>query len=251
MNLRIAGLAVLAVGIGWCGHAAVAEAHLRDSLLNQSYYTAKRGEVEVELWNDMYFPEADNDDTYHSTHQVELEYGLTDHVQLAYYEVYTWDRAQDWERDAFKVEVKARLAEAGQWPVDVALYTEYKNPDGHRGDHSDELEQKLIVSKDLGPWNVIANAIVEKKLNTGDAWELAYTAGASYGLGARTRLGVEVKQELGGLDALEFNGRTPFYIAPVLAASLTPHIRVVAGPVFGMTRASDDVQLRSIVEVEF
>ncbi len=34
-------------------------------------------------------------------------------------------------------------------------------------------------------------------------------------------------------------------------ASLTPHVRLLVGPAFGLTRVSDDVQLKSIVEIEF
>ena len=108
--------------------APVAEA--RDYLVNQHYDTTEKGEFEVELYNDMNFSEADNDDSYNSKHQLELEYGLLDHLQLAYYEVYTWDRSDDWARDAFKIEAKLRLFEAGQLPVDVAFYTEYSNPNG-------------------------------------------------------------------------------------------------------------------------
>lgn len=231
---------------------AVADAHARDYLVNQPYFTAKRGEFEVTSWNDMNFSEADNSGTYHSKHQLELEYGITDHLQLAYYEVYTWDRAKDWERDAFKIEAKARFAEAGQWPVDIALYTEYKNPDGHRSVSSDELENKVILSKDVGRWNLIGNVIFEKKLNTHSDWEFGYTAGVSYGVTPRTRLGLEVKETLG--DSGEFGWRRKdhqLYLVPGVYTSLGSHVRVLVGPAFGLTHASDDLQLRSIVEVEF
>ena len=229
-----------------------AEAHLRDYLVNQSYYTTKRGEFEVELYNDMNFAEADNDDSYNSQHQLEVEYGLTDHLQLSYYEVYTWDRAKDWERDEFKIEAKLRLAEAGRWPVDVALYAEYANPDGHREVNSDELENKVILSRDFGPWNVVGNFIFEKQINTHSDWEFEYTAGVSYALTPRTRLGLEIKETLG--DSGEFGFRRKdhkAFLVPGLYTSLTPHVRVLAGPAFGLTRVSDDLQLRSIVEVEF
>ena len=140
----------IAVGALLCWVATVepADAHQRDYLMSQDYYTTARGEVEVELHNDVVFSEADNDGSYASKHQVELEVGVTDHLQLAYYEVYAWARPRDWHRDAFKLEAKLRFAEAGQWPVDVAYYAEYENPDGPRQAHSDEVEQKLILSRD-------------------------------------------------------------------------------------------------------
>jgi hypothetical protein len=250
MLARIAGLGLAVV---CCLEAApVAHAHLKDYLVTRDYYTAKRGEVEVTFWNDMNFAEADNDDSYNSKHQVELEFGILDHLQLAYYEVYTWDRAQDWERDEFKIEAKLRFAEAGQWPVDVALYTEYKNPDGHRDVRSDELENKVILSKDVGPWNLVGNFVFERKINTRDDWAFEYTAGVSYAVAPRTRVGLEVKETLG--DERELGVRRDdhkLYLVPGIYTSLTPHVRLLAGPAFGLTRASDDLQLRTIVEIEF
>ena len=108
MNVRGVGVSVAAVL--WLAAAPPAQAHLKDYLVSQDYYTAKRGEFEVEWYNDMHFTEADNSGSYHSKHEMEVEYGLLDHLQLAYYEVYTWDRERDWERDEFKIEAKLRLA---------------------------------------------------------------------------------------------------------------------------------------------
>ncbi len=251
MGLRGLGVGMV-VGVASVLVSLPAEAHVRDYVINEPYYTAKQGEFEVELRNDMNFSEAGNDETYHSKHQVELEYGLTDHFQLAYYEVYTWDREQDWARDAFKIEAKLRLAEAGQWPVDVALYTEYENPNGHRDVHSDVLENKVIMSRDFGPWNVIGNFIFEKPLNSGEPWAFEYTAGASFALSPRTRIGLELKETLGNSDEFGWHQKDhQLFLVPGIYASFTPHVRLLVGPAFGLTRASDDFQLNSIVEVEF
>ena len=238
---------VLSVGV-WM----VPTAEARNYLVTQPYKTAEQGEFEVALWNDVNFVDADDDDTYTSKHQVEVEYGLTEHLQLAYYEVYTWDRTKDWERNAFKIEAKYRCADAGRWPVDVALYTEYNNPDGHRDVTSDELENKVILSKDLGPWNLIGNFVFEKQLNTHSDWEFEYTAGVSYALTDRTRLGLELKETLGDADEFGLHREDhKLFLIPGLYTNLTPHLRILVGPSFGLTRASDDVQLKSIVEVEF
>jgi len=245
---RIGGWVIVCLALS---SGQLAEAHLRDYLVNQSYYTAKQGEFEVEFYHDVNLPEADNDDTYSSKHQVEVEYGLTDHVQLAYYEVYTWNRRQDWERDMFKIEAKLRLADAGEWPLDATLYAEYKAPDGPRDARSDAIESKVILSKDFGPWNVIGNFVFERDINTHSDWEFEYTAGISRAITPRTRIGLEVKQGLGTSDEFKFDGTQNLQVVPGIYTSLTPHVRVLFGPAFGLTRASDDVQLRSIVEVEF
>ena len=255
------GLVCVGFWLGVAPLAAAEEAHEDEAhepvrfehyLLNQGYATAERGEFAVELYNDVNFAEADNDDSYNSKHQMELEYGITDHLQLAYYEVYTWDRTKDWERHELKIEAKARFAEAGQWPVDVALYTEYKNPNGHRDQASDELENKVILSKTFGPWNVVGNFVFEKKLNTHSDWEFEYTAGISYALTPKTRVGLELKETLGDSDEFGFRRKDhQVYLVPGLYAQLRPHLKLLVGPAFGLTRASDDVQLKSIVEAEF
>ena len=240
------------IGVMVLGGHTVAWAHMKDYLVNQDYYTAKRGEVEVALWNDMNFHEADNDDTYNSKHQLEVEYGLLDHLQLAYYEVYAWDRTNDWERDTLKIEAKLRLAEAGQWPVDLAFYTEYKNPNGRQDVNSDELENKVIVSRDFGPWNLVGNFVFEKKLNEHSDWEFEYTAGVSYGVTPRARVGLEIKESLGDSD--EFGVRRTDHqvvLVPGIYTTLHEHVRLLVGLGFGVTKAADDLQLKSIVEIEF
>ena len=231
---------------------APAFAHQRDYLFNQSYYTAKQGEVELELHNDLNMKEADNDNSYNSKHQVELEVGLTNHLQLAYYEVYKWNRTRDWQRDSFKVETKYRFAQSGEWPVDIALYGEYKNPNGRQDTASDELEGKLILSRDFGPWNIVGNLIAERKINEHEDLQWEYTAGVSYAVNPTVRLGLELKETLG--DQGEFGIRRKNHelqLMPIIAVSLTPHARILFGPAVGLTRAADDLQLKSIVEIEF
>jgi len=230
----------------------VAEAHLKDYVLNEHYYTAKQGEVELAVWTDVNFPEAGNSGTYNSKHQFEVEYGITNRLQVAYYEVYTWDRTDDWQRDAFKLETKYRFADAGDWPLDLAVYVEYENPNGTRESHSDEIESKVIVSKDLGPWNLVANFISHRAINEHENWQFEYTAGVSYGLTPRTRIGLEVQHELGDSKDFDFRAKDrTAYLMPAIYTSLTRNVRLLAGPAFGLTRESDDLQLKSILEVEF
>lgn len=271
MNCRAIGIGLLGVWMGlWAVQTVEArnyprgehhetdekeeseeEKHPRDYLVSQPYGTTEKGEFEVALWNDMNFANLDEGDTYNSRHQIELEYGVTDHLQLAYYEVYTWDRTKDWERDEFKVEGKLRLAEAGEWPLDIALYTEYQNPDGPHGKNSDAFENKVILSKGIGPWGFIGNFVFEKKINTSSDWEYEYTAGVSYGMTPRTRLGLEIKQGLGDAGDFGFSRDHKLFLVPGIYTSLTPNVRLLVGPAIGLTKASDDLQIKSILEVEF
>ena len=229
-----------------------ASAHMRDYLFNQGYHTTRKGEAEVELYNDFNMPNTERDNTFNSLHQVELEYGITNRLQLSYYEVYKWNRTDDWQRDAFKVEAKYRFLESGELPVDIALYGEYKNPNGRNQAASDEVEGKLILSRDFGRWNIVGNLITERKINEHEDLQWSYTAGASYELNPKVRLGLELQETLG--DQGEFGIRRKDHqlqLMPVIAASLTPNCRVLFGPAVGLTHAADDLQLKSIVEIEF
>ncbi len=251
MGLRRGIVMGMIMGSWFLGSVPHAEAHLRDYVVTQGYYTTKQGEFEVELFNDVFFPEANHDETYHSEHQIEVEYGVTNHFQVSYYEIYAWNRTEDWERDAFKIEAKLRFAEAGQWPVDVALYTEYKNPNGSRDVRSDEIENKVIVSKTFGPWNVAGNVIFGREINTHSHWAFEYTAGVRYAATPRIQMGLEVQQGLGNSDEFGFSRDHEFLLVPGLYVTPTPHVRILIGPAFGLTRGSDDLQIRSIVGVEF
>jgi len=245
-------LVVLFATVTLLGGATPAHAHLRDYLVSQGYYTATKGEFEIEFWNDFNFGKLDNADTHSSRHQIEFEYGLTPRWQWAYYEVFTWKQGQDLDRDMFKIETKYRILEAGELPVDIALYAEYKNPDGSQDSRSDEFEGKLILSKNFGPWNVTGNWIMERKINERDDWELAYTLGASYAINPRTRLSLEIKETLGDLDQAGVHRKDhKFQLVPSIAWSPSENVRILFGPAIGLTRASDDLQLKTIVEIEF
>lgn len=227
-------------------------AHQRDYIFNQGYHTTRKGEFEVELYNDFNMPDTERSGTYNSKHQVELEYGVTSHLQLAYYEVFKWDRAKDWQRDALKIEAKYRFLESGELPVDIALYGEYKNPNGRQDKASDELEGKLILSRDFGRWNFIANLITERKINEHEDLQWEYTAGISYAMNPKVRLGLELKETLGDQGEFGIHRKAhELQLMPVVAFSPAPHSRILFGPAVGLTHAADDLQLKSIVEIEF
>ena len=229
-----------------------ASAHMRDYILNQGYNTTRKGEAEVELYNDFNMPDTDQSGTYNSLHQVELEYGITNRLQLSYYEVYKWDRTDDWQRDAFKIEAKYRFLESGELPVDIALYGEYKNPNGRNEVASDELEGKLILSRDFGRWNIVGNLITERKINEHEDLQWEYTLGVGYPLNSKVRLGLELKETLGDQGEFGIHRKdNQLQLMPVIAFSPAPHTRILLGPAVGLTRAADDLQLKSIVEIEF
>jgi hypothetical protein len=238
----------------WALAAAPVHAHMRTFIFNQDYYTEEQGGLEVELFNDFNLTDLDNENTYDSKHQVELEYGLTNHVQIAVYEVFTWDEArrEHWQHDQVMAELKYRLAEAGQWPVDVALYTEYKNPNGPRNTRSDTWENKLILGKTVGRVRLVTNLTAQKTINTHSDWQFSYTVGASHAFTPRVIGFLEYKESLGGQDDVEwFAGNHAQQLLPGIAIQTSEKSRLLIGSAIGLSSPANDIELKSIFQFEF
>src|SRR5262249_58078484 len=73
--------------------------------------------------------------------QTEFEYGITDRLELGLYLVFANDTGGPLAFDGTKQRLRFRLAEQGEWPIDVALY-------GEVAEFHDEfeLEEKVILS---------------------------------------------------------------------------------------------------------
>ncbi len=80
-------------------------------------------------------------------HQVELEYGVTNNLELGLYIVGEQVGGGPLNFSAYKGRFRYRLAPVGTWPVDVAVYAEYV---GFIGENSRELEEKIILERDFG-----------------------------------------------------------------------------------------------------
>lgn len=141
------------------------------------YMTPSQGEREVELFTDF-------NQTAGFENQLELEYGVTDHLALSAYFV---AQPVPFQARALQFEGRYRLMEPGVWPVDVALYGEYEANFGEPGN----LEAKVILQRDLGPVSLQANLIGEKALSD-DPVELRGSGGVAYEVTEDVHPGVEL-----------------------------------------------------------
>jgi hypothetical protein len=137
------------------------------------YETLAKGEAEDELYGDM-TPLRVQADPLDPTKgrlwepayvlQNELEYGVTDHVELAWYQVFQANPVDGGGNlmtfDGFKFRARIRVAEAGELPLDVALYFELETL------HDEwSLEEKVILAKRFGRFHWMANLWVEQEMN--------------------------------------------------------------------------------------
>jgi hypothetical protein len=124
--------------------------------------------------------------------QTELEYGLTDRLELGWYFVFQQGASADTPFLRFqglKQRLHLRLFEEGDWPVDVGLYLEAAEF------HNEfELEEKILLSRRFGRLNLVANLWVEQEYYF-QTNEMKFifnpTLGASYELSPSAIIGAE------------------------------------------------------------
>jgi hypothetical protein len=110
---------------------------------------------------------------------------------VALYHVLEQEPAAPLHFDSWRLESRYRLAERGQWPVDVMLYLEGERPADFTAPW--ELEEKLILGRDFGSLQLALNLVGEQKIlhaAQGHLWEI--DAGARYEFSPAWHLAAEV-----------------------------------------------------------
>ena len=181
-------LAALALAL-----APAARADRRSFTRAYEYATQPEGNLEIEIWNDLTIPKESFAGTV-AQPKFEIEVGITDHWDLALYHAFESqieEGRSTFRFDAWKLETRYRLFEKGELPVDLMLYLELERPADFRAPA--EVEEKLIIGKDLGRLGLIVNLVAEQKLGTdarsGHRFEV--DAGARWEFMPALRVGVE------------------------------------------------------------
>lgn len=213
--------------------ALPSHADMRPYTWTYGYMTPAKGEIELEWWGE--FRKGKEADLYKP--QIELEYGLTDRWVAGLYGVFEKKGAETWGTE-IKLEQRYRLFDPGVLPVDTALYLEYAH---NFKEDADELEGKVILSRDFGKFNTTLNLIAETAFD-GEDPEYGYSAGISYPLNDRVKPAVEAFGNWKGSE-------TEHYIGPSVQVSFGK-VWVNAGAGFGLTKESDDLRARLIVSHE-
>jgi len=226
--------------------ALPARADRRSFIRSYEFQTQPAGNLEFEMWNEVESPRGSIADSL-ITHKLELEYGVTDRFDVALYHVFQQGGPPGADTgfhfDSWRAETRYRLAECGEWPVDVMLYFEVERP-AALGEPF-EIEQKIIFVRDFGPLGLVANLVVSQKLasdaRAGHLWEID--------LGARYELApwLRVAGELWGIQQIAPGGTRDlaFYAGPSVSVQNKKFwLQIGAG--VGINDAAQGMQLRSV-----
>jgi hypothetical protein len=203
----------------------------------EEYGSLARGNAEFEYWNTATTADIQKRNASDWQQKVELEYGITDHLNVSLYQVF--EQAADSNTltyVGYNIELKYRIAEANVLPVDVLLYAEHEVSTIEGGVN----EGKIILAKDIGKLNIAYNQIYERADNTGRG-DNGYAVGANYAFVPWLRAGVE--------STGSYTQGT--YAAGPTLAWMGNRIWATIGAVYGLNRKTDDRDVRFLLGVPF
>jgi hypothetical protein len=216
---------------------SIAEADQRSYVWTYEYLTLARDHAELEYYQTAVTKDRQKDSSSDWQQQLELEYGLTDHLDAALYQVFEQKENDQMKYAGYKFRLRYRIAEKNVLPLDVLLYAEHQE----KTDANNVFEGKLILAKDIGKLNIAYNQIYKNTYNSGDQADHEYAAGVSYEITPAIRLGVESKG----------NYRTDRYAAGPTLSWVGGRIWANLGAVYGLNRRTDDRQVRFLLGVPF
>lgn len=231
-------------------------AHERKYVWTEIYQTLPKNGREIELWTTLKVPNGNRTNVNTLQYQGELEYGATNHLTLAAYQ--RWETANRHGVDdngipkkdstnyqGFKFEGKYRIGEKGKYWVDPLLYLEWSTePREHPNEN--EIEGKIVLSKDFDKFNFSYNQIMESKLGRGGRTEHNYAVGAGYETFEELRLGGEMT----GNYWHPSDHKNEMALGPTVAYS-GKYFWMTIGAAFAVNKHTDDVQARVIVGIPF
>lgn len=214
----------------------------RSYVWTYEYMTMPKGMFEVEYYLTEQQPNVDEEKPNTWKHWVELEYGITNHWDIAMYQMFKQVNTSDnseFEYDGFKIRTRYKIAEKDELPLDTLLYFEYIRDDDF--DKPNVLEGKIILSKELGKFNISYNQILKQELESGGETEHEYAGGINYAVFPKLKIGIESKGN--------YSGDT-YYVGPTISWAGNK-FWTAFGVIAGLNNRSDDLRARFIVGIPF
>jgi len=217
------------------------------------YPATTEGEGLHELESNSSFVANGRDEERHRLLRTSLEYnyGLTDKIDLAAYLDLARPNGEEIEYAGSRFRARGALWDKGRFPLDLGWYLEAEVPHNEPSDL--ELEFRPLVSRDLGRFSFDLNPSFELPTVSEErrTLEFNYAARVYYRWSRRFVPGIEFYGDIGQIRAIDPSREQEHYVFPVLYGTLARGLKFVAGPGFGLTRASDPVILKLGVEYEF
>jgi len=214
----------------------------RDDYLDETfvYVTLGRHEVEIEGWAEA------RRGTDHRTagwYTGAFEYGLSSHW-MADAAAQVFHRGEGFRFGRLRLETRARFAEEGRWPVDLAASAEYEHETraSTGAESEDVLTPRLVLSRDVSrDLNTTLNLDLPVRLSGERKISFAYALGVRYPAETAVRVGTELKGNSSEHNATVF---------PQVWFALPKELTLKFGTGIGLTSRTDRWVVRAVAEIE-
>ncbi len=203
------------------------------------YPTLPEGDTEVALWHQQSRDVWDQVSAQRFEQQLQLGFGVTDHLEAALFTVFTQATNRDFAFSTLRGMLRYRLSDRGS-PVDVVVHVEGAK---EFGEGVYDVSGELDLSRDFDRLTVVANALVVVALghDVPDAKpHLAWAAGATYELVAKLHAGVEIWGS-------RVDGVTRAELGPAVGVQASAKLWLALSAGFGLDHDSDALSGRLIV----
>lgn len=217
--------------------AGNARADQRSYVWTYEYLTLSKDSAELEFYQTAVTKDRQKDSSSDWQKQIEIEYGITDRLDAALYQVYDQKEQDKMKYSGYKFRLRYRIAERNVLPVDVLLYAEHQE----KVDALNLFEGKLILARTIGKLNLSYNQIYKNTYVSGDRAIHEYAAGLSYELHPVFRFGVESKG----------NYKTDKYAAGPTLSWVGGRIWANLGALYGLNTRTNDREVRFLLGVPF
>ncbi|MDA8100492.1 MAG: hypothetical protein M0042_12820 [Nitrospiraceae bacterium] len=189
MNIAIKWFAAVGLAAAILIGRGVARADQKAYVWTYDYSTLAKDSAEIEYYQTAVTKDRKVSGASDWQQQVEVEYGITDRLDAAIYQMFEQPADGSFFYAGYKLRLRYRVAEQNQLPVDVLFYAEHVE----NTDEASEFEGKLVLAKDIGRVNIAYNQVFEKAYVKDAGAEHGYAAGISYRISDSFRLGLESK----------------------------------------------------------
>ncbi len=239
------------VALAFVGVPATAAAELRAFTATYEYATQPEGTTSVQLWHtgrrvtwdDRYVEELER--------RIELKHGITEHWDVTTSTVLTQSGRTGLQLDRVVLGPRFRFADRAEWPVDVMLGLEA----GKVTDRSIyPFELRVILARDVDRLTLAVNGVglmrVGKDLTDDVEFDLGWSAGASYQLHDKLRVGAETWGYTADDGPRPATHDARIAVGPVLHVAPSPKLWATATAGFGLTAAADVFTVRVLLGIE-
>ena len=214
---------------------------------SDQFETGEAGDLELESYSNFNTPSF-SDNNHYLNQQFELEYGLSHNLSFGVNQTLGKEYpGGNFSLGQFGVEGLYRLTAPGKFVVDPVLYIEYSRMWDRSA--SNQLEAKLILTKDFGRLNAIVNCAAEHQFGTASELEPEFSGGISYEFARGLRGGIEMfatgpdQEQLPDAD-LRGTGAGP------TVSLTTPWFWVTSGISYGIANEANRLNFRAIIGID-